>query len=160
MPGKVFFTLNNKSGLFAIDAESKAVAAWPVEGPLVTPAYLDADPTGQFLFAAYDRYVVAIDIATRRVVGRVITATGARIAFDPERRLLITVEQDVTNYPRLSLTGYRVEDAGLTKVTRLDNPPDGQLGLESLRTGGFLQSGRLSLLVWRPVASPTSAGLH
>jgi hypothetical protein len=148
VPGRVFFSLNNRSGLYAIDAESKQVAPWPVEGTLVTPAYLDADPSGRYLFATYDRYVVAIDIERATVVGRMVTAAGGRIAFDPDRRLLIATQYDEPGHPRIRLAAYRVDDQGFTEVARLDMPPDGEVGLESLRGGGFLQSGRLSLLVW------------
>jgi hypothetical protein len=149
VPGRVFFTLVDRSGLFTIDAATKAVAEWPVDGPLVTPAYLDADPTGKYLFATYDRYVVAIDIARATVVGRLATAVGGRIAFDPERRLLIAAQYDEAGYPRIRLAAYRVDDGGITEETRLDNPSAGQIGLESLRGGGFLQSGHLSLFVWQ-----------
>lgn len=149
VPGRVFFSLNNKNGLFAIDAETKQVEPWDVAGKLVTPAYLDADPTGRYLFATYDRYVLAIDVARAEVVGRLVTAAGGRIAFDPERRLLIASQYDEPGHPRLRLAAYRVSDDGFTEVARLKNPPDGENGLESLRGGGFLQSGHLSLLVWQ-----------
>jgi len=154
VPGKVFFSLADKSGLYVIDAATHQVAPWPVTGPLVTPAYLDADPTGRYLFATYDRFVVAIDVATATVVDRLATATGARIAFDPERRLLVVSEFDRPDHPRINLKAYAVGADGLKQVAELANPPDGQLGLESFR-GGFLQEGYRSLLVWR--AAPASA---
>jgi len=147
VPGKVFFSVANKSGLFVIDAATHTVAPFPVAGKLVTPAYLDADPTGQYLFATYDRYLVAIDVPSATVVGRLTTATGARIAFDPERRLLVVSEFDAPGRPLIRLRTYSVDAKGLTQVAELKNPTDGQPGLESFR-GGFLQQGHRSLLLW------------
>ncbi len=160
IPGKVFFSVNDKSGLYAIDAATKAVSEWPVDGPLVTPAYLDADPEGQYLFATYDRYVVVIDVASRKVIHRLATAAGGRIAYDATRRQLITAEHRELGQPRLELRSYAVGPDGLTWVADMENPDDGTLGLESLRTGGFLQSGRLSLLIWAPVAGSGLDALH
>ncbi len=151
VPGKVFFSVANKSGLYAIDAATHTVAPWPVSGKLVTPAYLDADPTGKYLFATYDRYLVAIDIASATVVARITTATGARIAFDPDRRLLIMAEH-YEGRPLIRLRAYSVDEKGFTEVAELKNPSDGQIGLESFR-GGFLQQGYNTLLLWS--AAPT-----
>jgi hypothetical protein len=150
VPGKVFFSVANKSGLFVIDAATHAVAPWPVEGKFETPAYLDADPTGKYLFATYDRHLVAIDIASAKVVARMTTATGARIAFDPERRLLIMAEH-YQGRPLIRLRTYSVDDSGFTEVSELKNPADGTIGLESFR-GGFLQQGYRSLLLWSAAA--------
>lgn len=150
VPGKVFFSMANKSGLYVIDAATHTVAPWPVTGKLVTPAYLDADPTGKYLFATYDRYLVAIDIPSATVVARITTATGARIAFDPERRLLIVAEHD-QGRPLIRLRAYSVSEKGFTEVVELKNPVDGQIGLESFR-GGFLQRGHSSLLLWSALA--------
>lgn len=147
VPGKVFFSVENKSGLYVIDAATHKISPWPVTGKLVTPAYLDADPTGQYLFATYDRHVVAIDIATATVVARRTTAFGARIAFDPERRLLVVSEYDRPGHPMIKLRAFSVDAKGLTEVAELKNPVDGQVGLESFR-GGFLQEGYNTLLLW------------
>jgi hypothetical protein len=162
VPGRVIFSLSNQSGLYAIDAQTKAVTPWKVTGKFVTPAYLDADPTGRFLFATYDRYVVAIDVASATVVGKLNTAQGASIAFDPDRGLLIAVQYEIPGHPRLRLAAYRVDATGFTESAKLENPADGQMGLESLRGGGFLQSGHRSLLLWAttPVATPVSFGLR
>lgn len=151
VPGKVFFSVANKSGLYVIDAATHTVAPWPVSGKLVTPAYLDADPTGKYLFATYDRYLVAIDIPTATVVARITTSTGARIAFDPERRLLIMAEHYLGR-PLIRLRAYSVDANGFTEVAELKNPVDGQVGLESFR-GGFLQQGSRSLLLWSATPS-------
>jgi DNA-binding beta-propeller fold protein YncE len=152
VPGKVFFSVANKSGLYVIDAATHEVSPFPVTGKLVTPAYLDADPTGKYLFATYDRYMVAIDIASATVVGRITTATGARIAFDPDRRLLIMAEHH-EGRPQVRLRAYSVDSNGFTEVAELKNPVDGQVGLESFR-GGFLQQGYNTLLVWSAAAAP------
>lgn len=146
VPGKVFFSVANKSGLYVIDAATHTVAPFPVTGKVVTPAYLDADPTGKYLFATYDRFLVAIDIASATVVGRITTSTGARIAFDPERRLLIMAEH-FQGRPLIRLRAYSVSETGFTEVAELKNPADGLIGLESFR-GGFLQQGLRSLLLW------------
>jgi len=146
VPGKVFFSVANKSGLYVIDAATHTVSPFPVTGKLVTPAYLDADPTGKYLFATYDRFLVAIDIASATVVGRIATATGARIAFDPDRRLLIMAER-YQGRPLIRLRTYSVDAKGFTEVAELKNPDDGLIGLESFR-GGFLQQGHRSLLLW------------
>ncbi|HQX80757.1 MAG TPA: hypothetical protein PKW63_03315 [Vicinamibacterales bacterium] len=151
VPGKVFFSVADKSGLYVIDAATHTLAPWPVKGPLVTPAYLDADPSGQYLFATYDKHLVAIDIPTATVVARLTTATGARIAFDPERRLLVVSQIDQPGQPRIRLRAYSVSAAGFTEVAELRNPADGLGGLESF-SGGFLQQGFRSLLFW--TASP------
>lgn len=153
VPGKVFFSVANKSGLFVIDAATHTVAPWPVTGKLVTPAYLDADPGGKYLFATYDRYLVAIDIPTATVVARMATATGARIAFDPDRRLLVMAEH-YQGRPLIRLRAYSVDAKGFTQVAELKNPDDGQIGLESFR-GGFLQQGHRSLLLWSGALSPS-----
>lgn len=149
IPGRVFFTLSNKSGLYAIDAATKAVSPWKVTGKMVTPVYLDADPSGKYLFATYERYVLAIDVERATVVGRLITATGGRIAFDPETRLLIASQYEEIGHPRIRLAAYRVGDDGFTETARLKILADAEPGLESLRSGGFLQSGHRSLFVWQ-----------
>lgn len=149
IPGRVFFTLADKSGLYVIDAATKQVSPWKVTGKLVTPVYLDADPTGRYLFATYDRYVLAIDVERATVVGRLITATGGRIAFDSDRRLLIATQYEHPGHPKLQLGAYRVGDDGFTEVARLKILPDAEPGLESLRSGGFLQSGHKALFVWQ-----------
>jgi DNA-binding beta-propeller fold protein YncE len=77
--GRIFLQAEGKSGLYVIDTRTHTVSEWPVEGPLTTPAHVEADPSGRFLFATYDRYVVAIDIATargHRVGSRRATPTG------------------------------------------------------------------------------------
>jgi len=152
IPGKVFFSVADKSGLFVIDAATHEISPWPVKGDLITPAYLDADPTGQYLFATYERHLVAIDVASATIVGRRVTADGARIAYDPEQRLLIVSEHEEAGLPRIRLRAFSVGPGGLNEVAELKNPVDGQVGLESMRNG-FLQAGTRSLLLWSTAAN-------
>jgi hypothetical protein len=153
VPGKVFFSVEDKSGLFTIDAATHAIAPWPVSGKFTTPAYLDADPAGKYLFAWYDRFLVAIDIPTATVVGRRATAMGARIAFDPAQRLLIVSEFDQIGRPLIKIRAFSVDAKGLTQVAEIKNPSDGLMGLESIG-GGFLQQTRYDLLLWSATPSP------
>lgn len=147
IPGKVFFSVEDKTGLFVIDAATHKISPWPVTGKLVTPAYLDADPSGQYLFAWYDRFLVAIDIPTATIVGRRATAAGARIAFDPDSRLLIVSEFELPQHPRIRLRAFSVDAKGLNEVAEIKNPADGLMGLESIG-GGFLQQARYDLVLW------------
>ena len=153
VPGKVFFSVENKTGLVVIDAATHQMSPWPITGKFTTPAYLDADPTGKYLFAWYDRFLVAIDIPTATVVGRRNTATGARIAYDPDQRLLIVSERETPGHPLIRLRAFSVDAKGLTEVAEIKNPADGLMGLESIG-GGFLQQTRYDLLLWSASASP------
>ena len=90
------------------------------------------------------------------MVARRVTATGARIAFDPDRRLLIVSEFDRPGHPQIRLRAFSVSADGFTEVAELANPDDGQAGLESFR-GGFLQQGFNSLLLWN-VAPAAASG--
>lgn len=149
VPGHVFMNIGNKNGLYAVTAATHAVAPWPVDqtdGKLVTPAYLEADPSGRHLFAVYDQFIVAIDVATAKVVGRLTTPAPPVVAFDPGTGLLVASWGDF-GPPRLRIKAFRVDDQGFTEVAAMNNPAVGQLGLEPL-SGGFLQKGSHSLLVW------------
>ncbi|NQW03060.1 MAG: hypothetical protein HQ485_03445 [Acidobacteria bacterium] len=139
VPSKLCFSVANKSGLYVIDAATHTFAPWP---KLVTPAYLDSDPTGHYLFATHDRHLVAADIPSAKAVARRVTATETRIAYDAERRRLVVSEFDQPGHPRLRLRAFSVSADGFTEVDELKNPDDGQAGLESFR-GGFLQQGFL-----------------
>ncbi|MND01379.1 hypothetical protein D3C83_203490 [compost metagenome] len=63
--------------------------------------------------------------------------------------MLIATQYEVPGLPRLRLAAYRVGDDGFTEVARLKILPDAAPGLESLRSGGFLQSGHKALFVWQ-----------
>jgi hypothetical protein len=146
-PGKVFVSVENKSGLYVIDAATHTVAPWPINGQLVTPALLEADPAGQYLFGQYDRHVVAIDIRSATVVGRLTTAGHASFAFDPESRLLVMASREIPDHPRVVLKTYSVSPNGFTHVADLKNPTEDEAGVYSMH-GGFLQRGHRSLFVW------------
>lgn len=154
VPGKVFVSVKDKSGLYVIDAATHTVAPWPVKGKLVTPAFFEADPAGKYLFAVYDRHVVAIDIPSATIVARLLTADRPSIAFDAERRLLIVAAADLPEHPRIRLRTYSVSDSGFTLVGELKNRSNFG-GLESFR-GGFLQHGSSDLLLW--TAAPNQRG--
>jgi len=147
VPGKVFFSIESKSGLYVIDAATHTVAPWPVNGKLVTPASLEANPAGQYLFAQFDRYVVAIDIRSATVVARLTTAGLASFAFDPESRQLVVAARLHPDHPKILLRTYAITANGFTQLAELKNPSEDEAGLHSMH-GGFLQRSRDSLLFW------------
>jgi hypothetical protein len=158
IPGRVFFSLGDRDGLYALDAATHHVAPWPVTGRVVTPARIEADPAGQYLFLSYYREIVAIDIASATVVGRVVTFSTPAIAFDPGDRLLIATWRN--DPPPTKVMAYRVDAQGLTLAAELENPDVGASGVEPT-SHGFVQAGNLRLLVWTsqppPVKTRTSA---
>jgi DNA-binding beta-propeller fold protein YncE len=152
VPGKVFFSVENRSGLYVIDAATHTVAPWPINGKLVTPAFIEADPAGQYLFGQYERHVVAIDIRTATVVADLTTTGVASIAFDPETRLLVVAAGEIPDHPRVVLKTYSVSANGFTLVANLKNTLENEGSVYSMH-GGFLQRGHHSLFLW--LAAPT-----
>jgi hypothetical protein len=145
MPGKVFLTVAGEQPLYAIDAATHKVSAFPIGGKFTTPAHMEADPAGRYLFLSYYQNIMALDAKTGRVIGRVNAPFTPSIAFDPGSNLLIaTWENDP---PPTRISTYRVEDSGLSLVSELRNPGVGMSGIEPT-SKGFIQRGRLSLLVW------------
>jgi hypothetical protein len=151
--GRVFLMLDSVFGLFAVDAATHAVAPWPVHGRISTPARLDADPEGRYLFMAYHREFVAIDIPSATVLSRVVTPATPSIAFDPESNLLIATWND--DPPPMQIVTYAVSATGLAETARIENPAIGRVGVEPMY-GGFVQRGFRDLIVWRrrPAAGP------
>jgi len=147
VPGKVFFSVENKSGLYVIDAATHTVAPWPINGKLVTPAFIEADPAGQYLFGQYERHVVAIDIRTATVVADLTTAGVASVAFDPERRLVVVSAAEIPDHPRVVLKTYSVSPSGFTHVADLKNTVENDGSVYSMH-GGFVQRGHDSLYLW------------
>ena len=145
VPGRVFFSLGDRDGLYTLDAATHHVAPWAVTGRVVTPARIEADPAGQYLFLSYYREIVAIDIARATVVGRVVTFSTPAIAFDPGERLLIATWNN--DPPPTKVMAYRVDAEGLTLAAELENPDVGRSGVEPTNHG-FIQAGALRLLVW------------
>ena len=143
-PGRVYVQVESKHGLFVIDAAKHQIAEWPVKG-VITPAHMDADPEGNYLFVAWDRYLAAIDVKTAKMIERVVAPYNTSIAYDPGSRLLIASWND--DPPPVKITAYRVDPKGLTVVSRLENPRIGLTGVEPTNHG-FLQRGNTNLLVW------------
>lgn len=146
IPGRVFVELDDKQGLYAIDAATHQIAPWPVTGRFVTPAFLEADPAGDYLFAAFYRELVAIDVKRATVTANIVTPTAPAIAFDPGERVLIATWRD-DDPPPYKIRAYRPRPDGLTEIARLENPRVGISGVEPT-SHGFVQSGHLALLVW------------
>lgn len=145
IPGRVFLTLPTKSGLYAIDAASHHIGPWKVTGKLVTPAFLEADPSGRYLFASYHQNIVAIDTATAAIVGRVVSGSTPSIAFDPGSGLLVATY--IEGPAPQKVGAFKVDAKGLTLVGAFENPGLGTAGVEPT-TNGFIQRGAHSLLVW------------
>lgn len=146
IPGRVFFLLPDKPGLFVINASSHKAAPWPVTGKVETPGQMDVDPTGRMIFFSYDRNVVAIDPDTATVIGRITHQGVAAMAWDPvAERLLVTRPNDPAPLPIAVLT---VDKTGFTEVGRLATPGVGENRLRRSRSG-FLQSAGTEWLLWR-----------
>jgi hypothetical protein len=144
--GRVFLTVDRKHGLYSIDPVSHTLALWPVTGHISTPARLDADPAGKYLFMASERELVAIDIARATVAGRVFTYMTPAIAFDPETNLLIATWDDEP--PPTRVVAFGVDKNGLVARARLENPAIGRSGLQPMY-GGFMQRGIRDWIVWQ-----------
>jgi hypothetical protein len=144
-PGRVYLRASPKSAMYVVDAASHRVAPWPISGGVVTPAYLDADPGGEYLFLAWYHNIAVVDTKTAAVIGRVRTWGTPSIAYDPGARLLVATWDD--DPPPTRVMTYRVDSQGLTLVSRLKNPAIGQSGVEPTHNG-FIQRGALSLIVW------------
>ena len=143
-PGRVYVQVQTEQGLYVIDAATHKIAPWPVKG-VITPAHMDADPEGQFLFVSWDRYLAAVDVKKATMIERVVAPYNTSIAYDPGSRLLIASWND--DPPPVKITAYRVESTGLTVVSKLENPNIGLTGVEPTNHG-FLQRGNTNLLVW------------
>ena len=147
VPGKVFCLLGGKDGIYAIDANTHRIAAWPVDGRIVTPGYLEADPGGRTLFMARDQEIDAIDVASAKVTGRVTMLGTAAIGFDPGTGFLLATWDDPNSTDYLKVVALRPDANGLTEVERLRNPSIGGIGVEPTQNG-FIQAGNHALLVW------------
>lgn len=146
IPGRVFVELDDKQGLYSIDAATHQMAPWPVTGKLVTPAFLEADPAGEYLFASFYREIVAVDVKRAAVIANIVTPSTPSIAFDAGERVLIATWGD-DDPPPYKIRAYRPGPDGLTEIARLENPRVGVSGVEPT-THGFLQRGHLALLLW------------
>ncbi len=145
IPGRVFLTLPSANGLYAIDAASHHVGPWPVSGKIITPAYLEADPSGRYLFLTYYQNVVAINTSTAKIVGRISSGATPAIAFDPGSNLLVTTFP--YSSPPYKVAAYKVDETGFTQVAAMENPSIGLRGVEPT-SNGFVQSGVHAFLLW------------
>ena len=148
VPGRVFLQVGGADGLYVIDAGTRTAARWRLSQPYSTPAYLEADPLGRYVLLNNTRYLAAVDAKTGTVLGTRATPTPAAIAFDPATSRLIAAWAD--DPPPVRVMVFRVDEAGLTQEAELENPVRGLIGMESA-SGGFVQDGRRTLLVWRTV---------
>ncbi|MEZ5318088.1 MAG: hypothetical protein R2752_11860 [Vicinamibacterales bacterium] len=155
IPGRVFMSLGGQDGLYAIDAATHVAAAFPVKGRVITPATIEADPDGRYLFLAFYREIVAIDVASAAVVGHMVTPTVPRIAYDPGTDVLIATWDD--DPPPTRVVALAVEGGELRELGRYRNPAIGRTGVEPT-SFGFIQAGVRKLLVWR--APGASSGSH
>jgi hypothetical protein len=112
----------------------------------VTPVYLEADPSGRYLFAAYYQNIVAIDADNGTVVGRATVPSTPAIAYDPGTQLLVATWADEPTPVRVA--AFRVSAQGLTEVSQFKNPSAGAIGVEPT-SHGFVQLGGNRLYLWR-----------
>jgi hypothetical protein len=147
VPGKVFLDVSGKPDLYVIDAKTRQVSPWKVRGSFVPPGFLEADPSGRFLFASYDRYVVAIDVEKATVVDRLVfLLNGASIAYDAAAERLIVSRPDPVEHD-IVIGVYRVDGKGFHEETRLKNPRLGGVGVEPT-SYGFVQQAQYAMYVW------------
>lgn len=146
VPGKVFMLVGGKDGVYTIDANTHAVEPWEVEGKLITPGMLQADPNGRYLFMARTSEIDQIDIATRRIVGKAAMFGMPSISFDPANGRLVAAWPDQTIL-RERLIVFQPGPDGLKQVAQLTNTTG---GLHLIRTNhGFIQNGDHQFLVWK-----------
>lgn len=145
IPGRVFLMQGKTPGLFAIDAKTHTLAPFTTSEKITTPVYLEADPSGRYLFATYYQNIVAIDAATGKVLGRKTVPDKAAIAFDPGSGLLVATWADDPTPVRVA--AFRVDANGLTEVEQFENPRVGGIGVEPT-SHGFVQSGVNRFYLW------------
>ena len=145
VPGRVFLLQGKTPGIFAIDASTHALSVFSTSGKVVTPAHLEADPSGRYLFAAYYQNIVAMDASSGKVLGRATVPSTPRIAFDPGNGLLVATWADEPTPVRVA--AFRVEQKGLTEVSQFKNPRAGGIGVEPT-SRGFIQVGVNRLYIW------------
>ena len=156
--GRVYLTVARKDGVFAIDAATRRVDSQPVGDRKGTPLGIEADAERGRLFLAYEREIVALDIASGVVLGRVTLTNAPAIGYDAGAALLIATNQ-ARGVSRIET--YRLDATGLVLVDRTSWVEPGVASLEPVRHG-FVQLGRAtsagdeqtqglsaSLLIWR-----------
>jgi hypothetical protein len=148
VPGKVFFTVAGAFGLHAVDAATRTVSPWPVDGTLVDPRRIEVEPSGRVMIASYERHLVAIDIPSARTVAQLPVAGLAGFAFDPDLRQIVVATHEPPDHPRVRLRVYALGVNGFTPLAELKNPVQDSGALVSTASG-FLQLSRDSLLFWK-----------
>ena len=153
-PGKVFFKVEDAFGMHVIDAATRTVRPWAVDGQLVDPQRINIEPSGRVMIAQYERHLVAIDVPSARTIAQLPAIGLAGVAFDPGQRHVVVAMHEPPDHPRVRLSVYALGGGGFTFVSDLKNPAEDSGWLVST-ADGFLQRSRDSLLVWqaRPVQS-------
>ena len=146
VPGRVFLDVSGKPDLYVIDAKTREVKPYKVKGQFVPPGFLEADPRGKYLFASYDRHVVAIDVERASVVGRLTFLMGASIAYDAVAQRLIVSREDPVEHD-VVIGVYSIDDKGFHEEGRLKNPSLGRVGVEPT-SRGFIQQAQYAMYVW------------
>ncbi|MEZ5320011.1 MAG: hypothetical protein R2752_21600 [Vicinamibacterales bacterium] len=145
-PRRVFLQVAGESGLYWIDPVAHEVQPWPMPREVVTPAFLDADPGSRFLVVAYDHEFLVFDVASARVIGRVVTPSRPTIAFDPETDRLIASWDD--DPPPGFMASYKVTSRALVDTGRIRKPSVADVEVRGM-PGGFIQRAGRGWLVWR-----------
>jgi hypothetical protein len=135
--GRVLLTVARRDGLFAIDARTHRVQAQRVADRTAAPIGIEADPANGRLFLAYSREIVAVDLASGDVRGRVVTQESPAIAFDPGTGLLLA-----TRYDPRRIAVFRPTAAGLELVDQMGGAGDAAWLEPTSR--GFLQGGTIT----------------
>lgn len=154
VPGRVFLMQAKTSGLFFIDAKTRALSSFKTSEKITTPAHVEADPSGRFIFVAYYQNIVAINATTGKVAGRVTVPSTPSIAFDPGANLLVATWHDEPTPVRVA--AFKVDELGLTQVSQFKNPTVGAVGVEPT-SNGFVQVGLNRFYIWS--AKGTNAGM-
>lgn len=145
VPGRVFLMQEKTPGLFSIDVATHTLSKFVTSEKVVTPVYIEADPSGRYIFAAYYQNIVAIEAATGKVVGRKTLPSVPAIAFDPGANLLVATWADDPTPVRVA--AFRVDANGLSEVSEFRNPTVGGIGVEPT-SRGFIQVGVNRFYIW------------
>jgi hypothetical protein len=147
-PGKVFLKMPTIYGLHVIDAATRTVSLWLVDGQRVDPKRVHIEHSGRVMIAQYERYLAAIDIASARTIAQLPAIGLWGLAFDPDHRRVVVAIQDPPDHPRVHLRVYALGADGFTFLSELDNPAEDTGSLFST-ADGFLQRTRHELVFWK-----------
>lgn len=151
VPGKVFVRITDEFGLYAIDAATRTVSPWLVDGQRVDPLRFFVEHSGRVMIAQYERHLVAIDVPSARTLARLPAIGLQTFAFDPDHRRVVVAIQDPPDHPRVHLRVYALGIDGFTFLSELENPtPD--IGWLTSTADGFVQRTRQELVFWKAQA--------